>query len=172
MNSPIPAFEEDDYFEEEEVVYKRLTKRTIKPSISESTDKKPLISYEYISLNKSSFCFDYDNLDNKDYTHYFKILKNFSQRLIASIINAQDKDLKFHEVKYYNKPVIKECINENIPLGSNQYDWPIVYQFALYKAPKIPDKKTKCPRVYFIMQGGIFYILLMDAYHEISPTDY
>lgn len=159
------VYDEEDEEEEVPKPYFKYTKGS-SFSINEVKEMTPLISYEYISLNQSDFCFDYPELSNFDYTQYFKILRDISKKQIIELLDKPDHQLHFHMINLHVKKELQEKVRNILDLQRKKDELPLVCQFALYTNETIEGQKTKAPRVIAMVYKGTFYILFVDVYHQ------
>lgn len=131
--------------------------------------QKPLISYNFIDIDKTNYCFDQECLDADDILWYFELLKEFSSKTINELI---DSDYKKHFHLYHNpNPQLKSLLKSISGVTLRPETTPTIGQFALYTDRELASRKNKIksPRIYFIVgHNAVMYILFYDPYHEIN----
>ena len=133
-----------------------------KYKLGEQTDKfneisqlQPIFSFDYISLNKSNFCFDGTTLGKPEYKNLLTGLKDVSQ-YSYHVLNRNDR-FHFHEVKWkdvnyssshFHKSVYGEFFNDESDLTP--------YQFKVFGKA----------RVVGFLYKGVFYLVLFEVGHK------
>jgi hypothetical protein len=138
--------------------------------LSSGYNEKPLISYRYIDIEVTDYCFDQECLDADDILQYFDLLKQFSSSTINELIDGH-YSRHFH---LYHKPNsnLRSLLEHVSGITLTPETTPTIGQFALYNGEEKASRETgsKSPRIYFIVgQMGIMHILFYDPFHEINP---
>lgn len=130
-------------------------------SLGEKTDDfqrvkhlNPVFAFDFISLNKSDFCFDGKLLGREDYVKLIKSLKNISSYTYEMI----DKEYRFHfhEIDWDDVTVSKSDFYKCISRNNNNKEEIEVYQFKVYEEA----------RIIGFLYMGIFYLVMFDRGHN------
>lgn len=137
------------------------------PNLEEHYHFKPVFGLDYISLNKTAFCFNNPEIPARDFIELLVRCNKISSLTYSELHDTSfGNGYHFHEV---DKPRLArngliDKFRERIP--ERKKALPPVYQFALYT-----DKET-APRVLgYIGKWGVFYLLWFDYGHLLYPRD-
>jgi hypothetical protein len=160
---PYNFYSEDEqtngkYFKGDEIV-----------KISDIEDLSLVSAFDYISLDKSDFCFNNSKIEASDFTKLFEFKKEISKIKIKNFFDDTDikKKYHFHDVNLYEKKFLIDKL-KNL-LGYNKfielYELPTIYQIAVYTSEK------KAPRILgFFGRNATFHLLWFDYEHKIYPN--
>ena len=130
----------------------------------------PLISYQYLSLRKTQFCFDHDALEPREFVKYFEMVKIMASSTIGDLIYNAPHEWHCHAVNNPSKILLKE-LKAILDVDHIPYtNLPFIGQFALYTEPIVDmANKSRAPRIFFLIStGGVFNILFLDLYHKLA----
>lgn len=114
----------------------------------------PVFAFDFISLNKSNFCFDGKLLGREDYVKLMKSLKNISSYTYEMI----DKEYRFHfhEIDWDDVTVSKSDFYKCISKNHKSEEEIEVYQFKVYEEA----------RIIGFLYMGVFYLVMFDRGHN------
>lgn len=152
--------------------FEQLTEQGVKsgpndsiPDLEEHYHFKPVFGLDYISLDKSPFCFNNPQIPAMDFVELLRRCHKISHLTYSELHdNSAGNGYHFHEV---DKPRLAQHglidkFRERIP--ERKKGLPPVYQFALY------TDKDNAPRVLgYVGKWGIFYLLWFDWGHLLYP---
>jgi hypothetical protein len=128
--------------------------------ISDFKHHKPVFAFDYISLNRTTYCFNSTLIDaKKDYLKLIEGLKKLSAKTYDEI--SKDQSLHFHEVDFDSTStsipvsVFVKCLTASS--NPNHDQCPTVYQFEIFGAS----------RVFGFIHNFVFYPVLLDKNHTI-----
>lgn len=124
-------------------------------SFEEIKHLKPIFSFDYISLNKSVFCFDGETLGRKEYKNLITGLQSVSS-YTYNTLNSEYR-FHFHEVKWdeveFSASDFHKCIYGENYNGETDIT---PYQFKVFGKA----------RVIGFLYKGVFYLILFDVGHN------
>lgn len=141
--------------------------------LEEIQSNTPTFNYNYLSLDKSNLCFNNVALDKREFTEYFKIVKEISSIPISELLGKEKEKYHCHTIEGSKLDRIEYKIKRLLSVDDKikLTELPMVGQFAIYTdPPKTESNKiiSKAPRVVFIFGNfGVLHILLLDYDHEI-----
>lgn len=124
----------------------------------------PIFSFDYISLNKSEYCFNYSNVVIHDYHILLKKLKKMSNLSYSSIHDESGTGYRFHIIHGKERRFLSAKLKLHIDKDTlDDSEIPEFYQFELYTNPV----KNVAPRIIgFIGRLGVFFLLWLDYNHQ------
>lgn len=151
----------NDEFDDDEIEGSIYSKYKLGDSVSRLSEigkVSPLFSYEYVSLNNTSYCFDYENLEHKDYSHYFIVVNKLGSKSINDLIDKSSHELHFKIVDLTRNYPLLEKIKSQLKIKKklNVNEYPLICQFALYTDDRDDNPDAKAPRVISMIHKGIF----------------
>jgi hypothetical protein len=137
------------------------------PALETHFHFSPVFGFDYLSLDKSNFCFNNPAIPARDFV---ELLRRFQKISLLTYSEIQDKTVgngyHFHEVEKWRLNSHGLADEFQKKLEGRTRALPPVYQFALYT-----DKNT-APRILgYIGKWGIFYLLWLDHGHLLYPED-
>lgn len=125
-------------------------------NIDSIQNERPLFSFDYMSMNKSVFCFNSTSLGRKDYIDLLNGLKRISKYTYKEL--EKENMFHFHSIDWNDVTIsqsdFNKCIgNKNIQLTA--------YQFKVFNKARI---------IGFIFQS-IFYLVMFDRNHKAYHRD-
>ncbi len=125
-----------------------------------------VIAFDYISVQKTEFCFNNENIVASDYAKLFEFKKDISKIKIIDFYDNENISRKyhFHQIDLFKKKFLIDKIK--ILLGYGNFvevaKLPTIYQMAGYTNEK------KAPRILgFFGRNATFHILWLDYEHKI-----
>ncbi len=135
------------------------------PKLREQLQHSPIFSFKYISLKGSAYCFDYSQLNGKNYK---KVIERFKSICATTyqIMESDTFNYRFHSIKFEDKRVAItkqfyiNTLNENSPSKVKEEQLPTLYQFKIFE-----EKRA----VGFLGYNGEFNLIWLDFDHSIYP---
>ncbi len=127
---------------------------------------KPTFAFDYISFNGTQLCFNFGNLEIKDYVGFLSGLKTISTISYNDL--KVTPNYRFHVIDFDKDNIsitrkdFKQILTYKESLLSDD-ELPTLYQFDLH----YHQKARACGFLY----KGIFYLVWFDRNHIIYPGD-
>lgn len=162
-------FDNDDLDDIEDNHFNIYSGYTDGVSPLKNAKNRPTVSYLYIDLDKTDYKFHQPDFGDKESKIYLSKMKYYAEIPLKDLIDhSKHKD----HFKVSQKPTSKELelISQLMSVKINDENMPITGHFALYTEPYEEGKKTKAPRIHFIVgEQSVMHVLFYDPFHEIHP---
>lgn len=124
--------------------------------INEIKELKPFFAFDYLSLNKSFFCFNSNLISLNDYKRFFDRLKTLSDLTWQQM--SVDKSFHFHDVDFSEITSSESDFVKCLSKKNTQSEdiMPTVYQFKIFEEA----------RIYGFFYKGVFYLVWFDRNHN------
>lgn len=140
----------------------------VSPLKNDATNR-PTVSYLYIDMGTTKYNFNQKDFGKRESKEYLKKMNKYAQTPLQDLIDNSEHEEHFRISTNLSKNE-KELLKEHIGVPIKEENSPIIGHFALYTEKYEEGKKTKCPRIFFLVgEQAIMHVLFFDPYHEIHP---
>lgn len=122
--------------------------------------KKPTFKFDYLSLGKSDYCFNYEKIALNDFVKLFERFQVISNLTYGEILE-NPREYRFHTVDKLKPKLEKYLLDISSFSSLNDNQIPIIYQLSIYTS------EERSPRLMGFLYGpaAYFYLVWLDYDH-------